>query len=328
MNFRLSIKRALLFAAAAAVVTSCAKDATEDISAMERRVLSAHITTIYKDTIKPLPEGVYLITNKKGTGKIVKENSSVFVKYSILDLKNVYEQTNVEEIAKNVGGFSYSSYYGPTLFEMGNLSMMRGMEAAFLKLREGSNVRIIIPSWASNMNIEGAANTLPFAKVYDIEIIKVIDDYPVYEVDALQTFSNLNYAGLDSLKNKFFFKHLQEGTGDSVKVGSNIKYNYVGRLLDGFVFDTNIEDTARKYKIYNPDKSYTPMTHQAQEVGANENDAETGSLVDGFAMALLRMKYGGKAITFFGSELGYDFKSMPFGKRQQLFFYIEVEKKK
>lgn len=323
MNFKLSLKRALIFAAAAVVILSCAKDAKSDKDAVEKRVLSAHIKSVYKDSINPLPSGVYLIINKKGSGKKVEENSSVFIRYSVLDLNNVYKQTNVEEIAKNVGGFSYASYFGPSLFELGNYSMMVGLEEAFMKLNEGSVARIIIPSWASKLNYEGAEKRLSSPEVYDVEIVRVIEDYAWYELDTLQKFSNLNYQGLDSLKRGFYFKSLKEGEGDSVKVGSKISYNYVGRLLDGFVFDTNIEDTARKYKIYNPEKTYSPVRHTVKEVGA-ESSSDGASVVDGFGLALLEMKYGGRAVTFFSSDWGYGTTSQSFGKKQQMHFYIEV----
>ena len=108
MNFKLSLKRVLIFAATAVVILSCAKDAKRDEDAAERRVLSAHIKSVYKDSIKPLSSGAYLITNKKGSGKKIEENSSVFIRYSVLDLNYVYKQTNIKEIAKNVGGFSYA----------------------------------------------------------------------------------------------------------------------------------------------------------------------------------------------------------------------------
>ncbi|MFA6770970.1 MAG: FKBP-type peptidyl-prolyl cis-trans isomerase, partial [Bacteroidales bacterium] len=267
--------------------------------------------------------GAYLITNKKGVGKQVKETSAVFVRHSTLDLKNNYEQTSVEEIAKNVGGFSYGAYYGPVLFEMGNYSMMTGIEEAFIELREGSDVRIIVPSWASKLKREESENRLSFIKVYDIEIIKVIDDYSKYEIDTLVKFSNINYGGLDSLRSGFYFKSLKEGAGDSIKAESHISYNYVGRLLNGFVFDTNIEDTARKYKIYSSEKAYSPVNFKVTPVGGSGDSGEA-TVVDGFAMALLNMKYGGKAITFFGSEWGYGAASQSFGKKQQLHFYIEI----
>ena len=201
--------------------------------------------------------------------------------------------------------------------------MMVGLEEAFMKLNEGNVARIIIPSWASKLNYEGAEKRLSSPEVYDVEIVKVVDDYALYEIDTLQKFSDLNYQGLDSLKRGFYFKSLKEGEGDSVKVDSKISYNYVGHLLDGFVFDTNIEDTARKYKIYNPEKDYSPVRHVVKEVGV-ENRSDEASVVDGFGLALLEMKYGGKAVTFFSSDLGYGTTSQPFGRKQQLYFYIEV----
>lgn len=324
MNTRYRIDFALIFLVIMIVLSSCAKEVTESTDALEKRILDAHIKVVYKDTIKPLSSGVYVINNIKGSGKEIKEKSCVFVRYSKLSLKNVYEQTSMEEIAKNVGGFAYSNYYGPVLFELGNISMMKGMEQGFLKLREGANVRMIIPPWASELDYKGSERQLPTSAVYDFEILKVIDDYPQYELDSLHMFSSMHYQGLDSLVKGYYFKSLQEGDGDSVKVGSTIRYNYVGKLLNGFVFDTNIEDTARKYRIYSSERQYNPLSLEVHEVGNSGSGGE--SVVDGFAKALLNMKLGGKAVTFFGSEWGYGSGTQSFGKRQQLHFYIEVLK--
>ena len=322
MNTRYRIDFALIFSVMIIVLSSCAKEVIESTDTLERRILEAHISVVYKDTLQTLPSGVYLMNRKKGSGKEVKANSSVFVRYSKLSLKNVYEQTSVEEIAKNVGGFAYANYYGPVLFELGNITMMKGMEEAFLKLREGSDVRMIIPPWASELDYKGSDRQLPTSAVYDFEILKVIDDYPQYELDSLHMFSSMHYQGLDSLVKGFYFKSLKEGTGDSVKVGNTIRYNYVGKLLNGFVFDTNIEDTARKYRIYSSEKQYNPISHEVHEVG--QSGSGGSSVVDGFAKALLNMKLGGKAVTFFGSEWGYGSGNQSFGKRQQIHFYIEV----
>lgn len=322
MNFGTNVKVALLFAATMMLFASCAKEPKEEDDAVERRVLAAHITAVYKDTLQQLPSGCFVMTKKKGIGKLVEANSSFFVKYSRMNLKNEYDQTNIEEIAKNVGGFAYTNYYGPTLYEVGNYTMIKGMEEAFLGKREGAQFRLIIPSWASYMAYEGSDKQQATTFVYDFEIEKVIGDYAEYEIDTLEKFSAAHYDGLDSLKKGFYFKHLTEGSGDSVKVGNSITYNYVGRLLDGFVFDTNIEDTARKYKIYSSDKNYVPVTYEVAEPGA-QNSLEQ-SVVDGFGEALLKMKYGGKAVTFFSSGWGYGEQSQSFGRKQQMHFYIEV----
>ncbi|MDD4491555.1 MAG: FKBP-type peptidyl-prolyl cis-trans isomerase, partial [Bacteroidales bacterium] len=103
-----------------------------------------------------------------------------------------------------------------------------------------------------------------------------------------------------------------------------LQYNYVGKLLDGFVFDTNIEDTARKYNIYDATKKYAPLDLTAHI----ETETGDGKVIRGMARSILKMKYGEKAITFFSSDYGYGSTEQSFGVYQPLFFYIEVLKKK
>jgi FKBP-type peptidyl-prolyl cis-trans isomerase len=274
----------LFFAfAAMLIVSSCAKDVAESADSIEKKVLDAHIKVVYNDTITPLSTGVYVITNKKGTGRQIKDGSSFFVRYSTLDLKNNYITTNRDDIAKQVGGFSYANYYGPVLFEMSNYTLVRGLEEAFRTLREGSVVRIILPSWATDFGYKNSDRYHATTTVYDVEVVKVIDDYPQYELDTLQRFSNKYYDGIDSLFRGYYYYSLKQGTGDSLKVGTTVKYNYVGKLLNGFVFDTNIEDTARKYRIYSSDNpsKYNPLSLELHEVG--KTGSSGSSVVDGFA---------------------------------------------
>ncbi len=313
----------LLTLSVSAFLTSCAKDAIEDRDTAERRVLDAHLKVVYADTLAPLSTGVYIMTRKKGNGSVVKDKDYVFVRYSTLDLKNNYTVTSVEDIAKQTGVFSFSTYYGPVLYEVSENTLTRGLHEAMKTLREGSDVRIIIPSWASDYAFSSDRNQVTTV-VYDMEVLKVITDYKAYELDTLQKFAAAHYPGLDTLAEGFYYKSITEGTGDSVTVGSSIRYNYVGKLLNGYVFDTNIEDTARKYRIYDSSRDYSPQTFEVHEVG-NSNTSDE-SVVDGFAKALLNMMKGGKAITFFGSEWGYKDNVQSFGRKQQLHFYIEVLK--
>ncbi len=325
MNTKRILSNSLSAFAAIITLMSCAKEVAESADSIEKKVLDAHIKVVYKDTITPLSTGVYVINNKKGTGKEIKEGSSFFVRYSTLDLKNNYITTSRDDIAKQVGGFSYANYYGPVLFEMSNYTLIRGLEEAFATLREGSVARIILPSWASDFGYQNSDRYHATTTVYDVEIVKVIDDYPQYELDTLQRYSNRYYEGIDSLYGGFYFYSLAEGTGDSLKAGTSVKCNYVGKLLNGFVFDTNIEDTARKYRIYASDNTskYNPLSFELHEVGQGGTNS-SGSVVDGFAQALLLMKKGGKAVTFFSSEWGYGDAAQSTGKRQQMVFYIEV----
>lgn len=322
MNIYDKLKQALFLLLGASLFFACSKDPVVDPDASEKRVFSAHITTVYKDTLAELPSGAYMMVRKKGEGNVIGDESALFVRYSTLDLKGNYKTSSLEEVAKNVGGYSRANYYGPVLFEMGTYSMIKGFEEAMLGQREGADVRILIPSWASGYDYEGSLATNSSPLVYDVEVVSVIDDYERYEIDTLERFSANYYNGLDSLVEGFYFSSLEDGDGDSVKVGDRISYNYVGRLLNGFVFDTNIEDTARKYSIYNRETTYEPVSYEVADIGSTNSSGE--SVVDGFAKALLNMRSGGKAITFFSSDWGYGAQRQDFGLRQQLFFYIEV----
>ena len=322
MNIRYRLNFALFISGMAIILSSCAKEVVESSDSIEKRILQSYITVVHKDSIQPLPSGVYIVNTKKGTGTSFKETSTVFVRYSTMDLKGNYLSTTKEDLAKQLGSFSYANYYGPILLELGNFTLIKGLEEALLTLKEGAHAKIIIPSWASEFNYLNSDRYHATTTIYDVEVVKVIDDYPKYELDTLQRFSNIHYDALDSLVKGYYYKSLVEGTGDSLKAGLTARYNYVGRLTNGFVFDTNIEDTARKYRIYNSTKIYGPLTQEIHEVGGTSTSGS--SVVDGFAKTLLKMRYGGKAITFFGSEWGYASETQSFGKRQQLHFYIEV----
>jgi FKBP-type peptidyl-prolyl cis-trans isomerase len=115
-------------------------------------------------------------------------------------------------------------------------------------MQEGGRVKFILPPWLTNTEDEpewGESSNL----IFDIELKHVITDILKWEEDSMKAYANLHYPGLDTLSSNFYLKKLSESTKDSLESGS-VKVYYIGRLLDGFVFDTNIKDTAKKYGIY------------------------------------------------------------------------------
>lgn len=139
----------------------------------------------------------------------------------------------------------------------------------------------------------------------------------------MKAYANTHYPGLDTLAAGIYFKTLHDAGADTISSGT-VKVHYVGRLLDGWVFDTNIADTARKYDIYVKSKEYTPL-----EVNISEDldmMAEDNSLVKGFCRALQEMDFGDKAFTMFNSEMGYQSSgSGEIGPYQPLIFWLYIE---
>ncbi|MEI7477173.1 MAG: FKBP-type peptidyl-prolyl cis-trans isomerase [bacterium] len=64
--------------------------------------------------------------------------------------------------------------------------------------------------------------------------------------------------------------------------GKSVSVNYVGRFTDGRVFDTSIEEVAKKNARYNPQRGYAPLTFI---VGS-------GDVVSGFENAIEGMAIG------------------------------------
>ena len=151
-----------------------------------------------------------------------------------------------------------------------------------------------------------------------------VDTKSIMQQDTMKAYANTHYPGLDTLKSNFYFKKLHDGGRTDTLTNESIKVRYVGRLLDGWVFDTNIADTAKKYGIYDVTNEYAALdVMYAEEL---DRMVEDNSLVKGFCMALMEMNYGDKAFTMFYSEYGYSSSgSDQIGPYQPLIFWLYVE---
>lgn len=72
------------------------------------------------------------------------------------------------------------------------------------------------------------------------------------------------------------------GDGNVVKTGNTIQVDYTGKLENGTVFDTSIEEIAKEAGIYTEQRNYVPLTFK---VGS-------GQLIPGFDEGVIGMKVG------------------------------------
>lgn len=107
------------------------------------------------------------------------------------------------------------------------------------------------------------------------------------------------------------------GTGNPVRRGGNVKINYVVRLLNGKLFDTNIEDIARANNILNPRLVYEPLAFEAG----------VGRVIPGIDNTLLGMRIGTRATLIVPSNMAYGMEGIPSAgipPFTTLIFYIEI----
>ena len=108
----------------------------------------------------------------------------------------------------------------------------------------------------------------------------------------------------------------EEGDGEAVKPGQAVQMNYVGRTLEGKLFDTNIASIAQDEGTYSPQRPYQPFEFQLGTAG----------VVQGWDEAIATLKVGTKATIILPSPLGYGPQSRGdvIGENEILMFDIEV----
>ena len=113
----------------------------------------------------------------------------------------------------------------------------------------------------------------------------------------------------DSTSYGFYYKQIKAPTNtDKFAKDTTVYINYVGKLLNGLVFDTNVERVAKDNGLYSASRTYEPTRINW---GENYEDITMGSdkssIISGFAQTLWQMKDMEKGIGVFISSIGYGY---------------------
>jgi FKBP-type peptidyl-prolyl cis-trans isomerase len=92
-----------------------------------------------------------------------------------------------------------------------------------------------------------------------------------------------------------YYTITQTGNGIKPKIGQKVRVNYTGSLLDGTVFDTSIEEEAKKANVYTSGRQYQPF----------EFSLGTGGVIQGWDIGIAELSEGSKATLVVPSVLGY-----------------------
>ena len=325
----MSIKLKLgLLAVVVLAVFGCAKEKDITEREIQEKILDAYIQANCP-TAQKLSSGLTIINLDQGTGPIAPgANDGIYIHYNTYDLDGVCQSTTDSVKARMLGTYDPGIYYGPSLFIL-NSSCTAGMKELLGKLHQGGSTTAIIPPWltaskasAAGYSTQGQQSTVNM--IYEIKAGIVIDDVDKFQIDSLESYSKLNYSPkIDSTAYGWYFRNFTHSiplpAADTIEAGESVGVWYVGRLLDGYVFDTNIRDTAKKYRIYDSSNDYEYLTVSMGETyqdmttygsSSTSNSSSTGaegkqSLILGFVRAVKNMTYADKGVTFFMSGLGY-----------------------
>ena len=312
---------------------SCAREVSENRDELEQQYIDAYLEvnkTKYPD-MKVSESGLCFLSRDtvKPLGEAPVGDDMIYIAYTSRTLAENIAETSVDSLARMLGSHSYTVDYGPKLFSVTEGATLAGLREAFLDMKTGEKVRVLLPS---RLSTTGLSDTSYYdvPMLYDLELLRVaLPDIATFQSDSLKRYQEIHYpttqypGAADTIRKDLYFVSLTPDiAGDPPAAEDTVIVRYVGYLLDGFVFDTNIKDTAQTYYKKNFDKT---ATYDALTVIMKE-EVSSMDVVQGFSYALKEMKEGEEAVVFFSSDYGY--QATTSGQIQpysMLRFYIKVE---
>lgn len=215
---------------------------------------------------------------------------------------------------------SYSQPLPPYLQKNAATPTSRGIDEIFMNLKKGDSIVVNAPA----EKIFGVGGVPPFLTNEEnvtiaIGVLNVIEeelfqDYfndlmaaeqekqakkaeaqlalDIVQIEKYVAENNLNASRTES---GLFYVIEKEGDGPEIEQGNTASVDYTGYVLDGTLFDTSVEETARKNGTFQEGRSYAPLSI---EVGV-------GRVIKGWDEGLLLLKKGSKAKFIIPSPLAY-----------------------
>lgn len=316
--------KTLIIACTALALAGCAKENTMSTGETAKAYLDLWLKEYYPN-LTPTSGGIYIMEETQGTGDAWNsENAYAYIETTITTLSGQVSSTSNKEMAQQIDTYSPVSYYGPKYTTVGYGYSYAGLDAILDGMKIGGKRKAIVPSWLLSTNrydtqeeyIDNASSTTHL--IYTVTFAGQSNDMDATELALVTEYINANYPGAEpttyitdgEADGTFYFitdvsEYEKEGTPKRT-TGASATINYTGRLLDGSVFDTTVERTAKDAGIYSSSKTYGPTSVTFAESYEDISLGESTDLINGFKGGLSLMLYPGqKATVIFTSAHGY-----------------------
>lgn len=230
------------------------------------------------------PDDIIYVMEQKGTGAAVKQGDRVKVHYTLKTLDG-----NKLESSRDRGE--------PFTFTIGAGEVIPGWDKALTLFNVGGKGTIYLPSSLA-YGEQGSQNIPPNTPlVFEIEVVEVVDQEAAMRESNKQLEDYLKKNNINAQKTPegLYYTVEKKGTGPSVQPGQTVSVNYTGRLLNGTVFDTSVEDVAKANNLYNPQRPYQPI----------EFPIGQGRVIKGWDMGIPLFNVGGKGKLYIPANLAY-----------------------
>ena len=321
----------IIAAAAACLLWACGKSSTTQPAESSKRYFDAwvhvqkqkHPEYLWHETSL----GSWILEDVPGIGDEVGEfEDSLYlrVNYTYYDLEGNVTNTTSKIISQQIGEYDETAYYGPGIWY--GKGIYASFEEIIKSMKDGGRRKFVSPAWLQTFDrydsVEGymsqSSDNYGTSTICDVELVEHFPYIVQWSVDSVSRYLVRNYSkiyGGDIEKAKadsagahgFYYIQTKAPANTEELVDTTVYINYIGRLLDGSVFDTSIRDTAIFYGL-DRDKTYAPVSIS---YGSSWSDikmgSESNSVIPGFARTLARMKAYEKGTGIFISGLGYGY---------------------
>ncbi len=308
--------------AAVLLLAACAKTPTTPTNAASKAFFDAWVTINDDGSWVKTPLGAYIMEDEPGTGAVVEADTTanhyLWMEYVATTLKGSVSSFTFSETyrwaAEQMNAAKSYYYFGPRIWQRGENTLFAGLDDALVGMREGGRRKVALPGWLNTYArystpeeyYDKASGT---SAIYDIKLVKIIPELHDWEADSLLNYVRRHFPGADEKTGKetglYYIQRIPPRGDVPLSVDSTYYVHYIGRCLDGRVFDTSIRDTAMFYGIWSPSRTYGPVSIKWAEKAADFKMNGESSVITGFAGTLLQMgRYeGGTGI--FISSMGY-----------------------
>ena len=320
-----------LCAATAAILSGCAKQEATKTNSTEKLYFDSWIHVWNSEHQTKAVEhgnGIYILEDEPGTGSEWNPSAHTFayLDVTVSDLDGNISSTTSEKVAKKIGTYKETYYYGPKINTITEGGCYVGLEDALKGMKMGGRRKVAIPSWLlTGTRYDNKEEYLKHSvdasnAIYDIKLVDMMADVYKWETDSMEVFVAKYMDGVDStyfagdstaLKYGFYFQTVKEGTTtQKMSTDTTFYVNYTGRLMNGRVFDTTIADTAKVWGLYDATKTYEPVEITMDEKLTEIQMEGTSSLQDGFQAGVSMLHNMETARVAFYSAHGYSYSGM------------------
>ena len=274
------------------------KKANEQKSAAQKSIDEKLLQEYFKkNNITPTKtaSGIYYTMSNAGEGELIKAGQTISVNYKGKLIDGKIFDTNMD---------STFHHMEPFTLEIGRGKVIKGWDEGLLLFKKGSKGTLYIPSGLAYGPQDRSAIPGNSILIFDVEIVDVktaeqlkkdaeekVAKQKLNQDREMKEYFAKNNIHATKTESGLYYSISKEGEGENAKPGQKISMSYLGKLINGKVFDKNVDSNFVCIRPF----TFTLGQHQ---------------VIEGWDEGVQLLKKGSKGTLYIPSYLGYGERGM------------------